>query len=98
MLLAACAAPFALAGLPSGADADRLSGPVQRLGAGKNGQYVYWITCPFPSDEMLDSLRPPNSLTGQEFSELVCKAHGNCGDQLLETMVFLELLAMASPT
>ena len=89
--------PLALAGLPSGADADRPSGPVQRLAAGKNGQYVYWIACPFPSDEMLDSLRPPNSFTRQEFSELVCKAHGDCGDQLLETIVFLELHGHGKP-
>lgn len=87
---------LAYAGSPALPDSDRPSGPVQR-GATKNGQYVYWITYPFPTDAQLSSIRPPNSFSREEFSELVVKVHSECGIDLLETAVFWEMHEHGKP-
>ena len=70
---------------------------MQCKGNSDNGQYVYWITCPFPTDEMLDTLRPPSSFSREDFHDLVLKAHSECGFDLLETVAFLELHGNGNP-
>ena len=89
--------PLAFAGPPSLQESDRPSGPQQCRGSRKNGQYVYWITYPFPKDHMLDELRPPNSFSRQDFHDVVLKIHSECGVDLAETVVFLELHEHGEP-
>ena len=68
---------IAFAGPATLANADRPSGPDQR-GTGKRGQYVYWITFPYPTDEQLPSLTAPDSLTRQEFQDIILQTHTDC--------------------
>ena len=67
------------------------SGPDQK-GAGKKGQYVYWITWPHPVDASIQvaSLKCPDSMTRNEFSTVIVDVHKACDIDVLEVAVFLE--------
>ena len=68
------------------------SGPKQN-GRGSHGQYVYWITQPHPLPATIAALglKTPDDYDREAFSRLITQAHTECGQDVLETVVFQEL-------
>ena len=79
-------------------DGERPAGPRQ-YGRGVHGQYVYWITMPYPKAATIatHNLKRPDEFTREAFCELMVKAHKECGIEILETAGFLEPHASGQP-
>ena len=76
----------------------QFSGPAQ-AGQGCNGQYVYWITMSFPSEETVaeHGVKTPTDFDRDAFRVLVAEAHTFCRVELVETACFKEPHADGRP-
>ena len=79
-------------------DSDRPAGPEQ-YGRGLHGQYVYWVTMPYPKAETIAKhrLRSTDAFTRDQFCDLIVKAHAGCSIDVLETAGLLEPHASGKP-
>ena len=75
-----------------------LDGPPQ-AGQGSNGQYVYWITMAFPSEETVaeHGMKTPADFDRESFRQIVAEAHTFCKVELVETVCFQEPHADGRP-
>ena len=75
---------------------DDLPGPP--LKRHQKGQYVYWIQHPYPKEEQIArGARKPSDFTHETFRALVVDAAKKCGEDIIETAVFVEPHASGKP-
>ena len=98
VLPAMVVSPIVYAGPLALSEAERPAGPKQ-YGRGVHGQYVYWVTMPYPKAATIakHSLKSPDAFTREEFCELIVKALADCAIDVLETAGFLEPHASGKP-
>jgi len=98
LLPAMVVSPIVYAGPLALSEAERPAGSKQ-YGRGVHGQYVYWVTMPYPKAETIakHSLKSPDAFTREEFCELIVKALADCAIDVLETAGFLEPHASGKP-
>ena len=91
--------PIVYAGPLALSEAERPAGPKQ-YGRGVHGQYVYWVTMPYPKAETIAKhrLRSTDAFTRDQFCDLIVKAHAGCSIDVIETAGLLEPHAGGKPS